>query len=911
MFSLVVAVIAVSAMGIGFSMIGESGSIDRPDTGQAPNITTTPGGFGQATTNQSADPVTYRVTATSASAVNRTELRRYGDVGTQATNHVEVTLTRANASRVANLTWVESLRPAQQGVPADDASTNHSTVDTSTAQSALPTGDDVKIGVIDNEFDTSNSIITDQVAADYSFRDSPGDPYHGTSVAEIVATIAPNSSLYVASIASGTDTEAAISTLTEDDVDIIVMSLAWLADDDGDHFLTDDVNTARDQGVLFVNSAGNYAQVHWEGEFQSADGDQIHEWAGSDERNCIPNCETTLSGDVVIRLDWEDDGDGSQYQLALYNPETDEIIETSETSFGGDHSILATNIRSQPIDLVVANIEGPADDKIELTVFGGPRSIQYNVPSSSLTPPADVPSVLTVAAYEPDRNRIAPYSSQGPTDTGQRGVDITGYTNLQISSGIFAGTSAAAPYIGGVAALVQAASSEDLSPDELEAALTETAIDRGPAGSDPIWGAGLVNGSAAVASVQPENDRFEPNDERETATNIGPGSYDALQIVRGDRDYFAVELEANTSLTATAAFSHQTGDLELGIYGPNGELQAASTSTTDNETVRLDRATTAGTYYLVVIGATNDTVAPYSLAVETEQQTPVSTASVQLANQTTAGASVNVGNATLPDGGFVTIHDGSLLDGATFDSVHGTSPYLSAGSHTNISVSLTEPYDTNGTIIAILYRDTNGNEAYDFVSSKGASDGPYTTTDGEIVLDAATLTVEAQVAIDGLETAGPVAPGETVSVTYEYMNLGTDAAAAGRIELDTPAGVKAVAIDGNGTSGLGATPQSVLYGFNGPIASGETKATTVTFRVGNETDPGDVRVTATAFIEGTEQTASHSTTVAVADDVVAQFDENDDGTIGPAEAQAAIVALNNGEISPRAAQQIIGALNAS
>lgn len=42
---------------------------------------------------------------------------------------------------------------------------------------------------------------------------------------------------------------------------------------------------------------------------------------------------------------------------------------------------------------------------------------------------------------------------------------------------------------------------------------------------------------------------------------------------------------------------------------------------------------------------------------------------------------------------------------------------------------------------------------------------------------------------------------------------------------------------------------------------------------------------------------------------VAQFDENGDGAISPAEAQAAIVALNRGEIGPSTAQEVIVALN--
>ena len=73
--------------------------------------------------------------------------------------------------------------------------------------------------------------------------------------------------------------------------------------------------------------------------------------------------------------------------------------------------------------------------------------------------------------------------------------------------------------------------------------------------------------------------------------------------------------------------------------------------------------------------------------------------------------------------------------------MRGTSAYLEAGSHSDIEVSLDAPYESDGTVIAMPHQDTNGNEAYDFVSSDGADDGPY-TADGAAVTDDASLTVE-------------------------------------------------------------------------------------------------------------------------------------------------------------------------
>jgi len=117
------------------------------------------------------------------------------------------------------------------------------------------------------------------------------------------------------------------------------------------------------------------------------------------------------------------------------------------------------------------------------------------------------------------------------------------------------------------------------------------------------------------------------------------------------------------------------------------------------------------------------------------------TATVSISDQSSDGSAVTVDNVTMSQGGFVTIHDGTLLDGEVINSVRGTSDYLEAGSHSDVEVSLDDPYEEDGTAIAMPHQDTNGNEAYDFVTEEGDADGPY-TEDGDPVLDDAALTVE-------------------------------------------------------------------------------------------------------------------------------------------------------------------------
>jgi PGF-CTERM protein len=135
-------------------------------------------------------------------------------------------------------------------------------------------------------------------------------------------------------------------------------------------------------------------------------------------------------------------------------------------------------------------------------------------------------------------------------------------------------------------------------------------------------------------------------------------------------------------------------------------------------------------------------------------------ASVTFAPQASGGTTVVVEEVFLPDGGFVTMHDSTLNDGATFESIRGTSEYLAPGIHRNVVVTLDDPLAEDGTLIPMAHQDTNDNQAYDFATSEGDADGPY-TADGDIVLASGEVTVSASVTIDR-----QTADGTTVVVDH-------------------------------------------------------------------------------------------------------------------------------------------------
>lgn len=177
-------------------------------------------------------------------------------------------------------------------------------------------------------------------------------------------------------------------------------------------------------------------------------------------------------------------------------------------------------------------------------------------------------------------------------------------------------------------------------------------------------------------------------------------------------------------------------------------------------------------------------------------------ATVTLEDQSTDGMSVKVASVTMSEGGFVAIHDSRLLDGDALGSVVGVSDYLESGTHEGVTVKLDEAPDDGETLIAMPHLDTNGNQAYDFVTSEGSEDGPYTDSDGAVTDDAtvsvegktsqqfrAELTGENEVPPVDTEASGEshfMLSGDESQLKYEIQAQNLENAVAAHIHLGGP-----------------------------------------------------------------------------------------------------------------------------
>jgi len=256
--------------------------------------------------------------------------------------------------------------------------------------------------------------------------------------------------------------------------------------------------------------------------------------------------------------------------------------------------------------------------------------------------------------------------------------------------------------------------SGDTIVDEEDTRLNATfSVKEGALSDDDTSSSALYSTSERDATLNLDEDGFvtvsaAAGQEVSGTTNVAPGSE------------FEVEMESESDANPFVLRPEAT-------VGPNGTY----TATADFSDY------SAGTNFTV---QTLDVDGDEDFSDEEDGRiVEASTATVSISDQESDGSEVVVDSAQLSDGGFIVIHDSSLLEGEVAGSVVGNSEYLEAGSHEDVTITLDEPMDEDFTAIAMPHLDTNGNEAYDFPDA----DGPY-TENGSAVTASANVTVSAE-----------------------------------------------------------------------------------------------------------------------------------------------------------------------
>lgn len=199
-----------------------------------------------------------------------------------------------------------------------------------------------------------------------------------------------------------------------------------------------------------------------------------------------------------------------------------------------------------------------------------------------------------------------------------------------------------------------------------------------------------------------------------------------------------VSLDVNRSPPGGVA--NQTTLNQSGTYG--AALYRDSNNNSRFEFITSGRATDRP--FITQSGSTARLVSDSaSITIRGSREDPNATpaASIRFPDQHTDGVDVTIQSVTVPQGGFVVVHNQSYLRGGdpTETSV-GYSQYLSAGTHRNVSITLLESVQRDQQLVAIPARDTDGNQSYDYIRTDGFQDVGY-TDGGEVVTDTASVTV--------------------------------------------------------------------------------------------------------------------------------------------------------------------------
>lgn len=424
----------------------------------------------------------------------------------------------ANLSHVIRLELPQKATPKQrliqgQGVNVTFAATWH--------EQGL-TGQGVKVGVLDLGFagyrDLLGSELPEEVTVgQFGDRSGFASEVHGTACAEIVHEMAPEAELVLAYY-DGSDAAMgeAVQWLIEQEVDIISNSTGsnGLTPMDGTGFVAEMVDEARDQGIFWVNAAGNEADVHYRGDYVDADGDNLHDFAPG--LSTLPFAPFDSGIEVQIILSWNDwQAVDQDYELILYNADGDVLAKSEEPQDGSEGQYPIEGLfyvfdDTEIYYLSIENYEGNANGQATFDIFvhGGSIDPDYVVPAYSLTSPSDAFGAFAVGAVNWADDVLEFYSSNGPTADGRIKPDLAAPSVVDSASyapEAFDGTSAAAPHVAGAAALIRQAF-PDFGPAEVATYLQERSLDLGPAGADNAFGAGRLNlGQSPDEAEAPEN----------------------------------------------------------------------------------------------------------------------------------------------------------------------------------------------------------------------------------------------------------------------------------------------------------------------------------------------------------------------------------------------------------------------
>jgi hypothetical protein len=585
----------------------------------------------------SAGNVEVKLTVTSQTAEQLQKLKDLGmQIGLTLPKYgiIEGTLPYSQVEAVAGLDFVTNV--GAPGYPLHNTGAVTSEGDTvlRAAEARAVFGVDgsgIKVGVMsDGVTHLANSVATGDLPSSPAvgvLKAGSGD--EGTAMLEIVHDLAPGSPLAFYGPNTSSDMVAGIAALKAAGCKVIVDDIIFFDQpkfEDGP--IAQEAHAFYTSGGVYVTSAGNFAQGHYIHPYVRSAGSPYagypyaHVYSGTD----IGNTFTVPNGGIIKTfLHWNNQcgHSGDDFDLFLVRSSDGYILAASvDPQDGNDNpweGLAWQNTTGSSLSVFIAVFEyalvSPPPLILDYHVWNnfGPPGLQYVMPQNSVIGHSAVAEVLsTAAAAAATPNIIEPFSSRGPgtvyfpTPEERQVPNITGVDGVQTKTGQlgffgnpFYGTSAAAPHLAAIAALVWDAK-PTLTPSEVHNAITSTAVDKPPAGYDFAWGFGLADAYEAVASVAPAApQKLIGVNAGAPSTGAYPGSYFFLYrfqaVDTGDVVIFKIKTSAS-------------GNVKVAIYAdsagaPGALLSAVNTSTPviagwNNITITSTSVVTGNYYWL-------------------------------------------------------------------------------------------------------------------------------------------------------------------------------------------------------------------------------------------------------------------------------------------------------------------------
>ncbi|MBX2814605.1 MAG: S8 family serine peptidase [Saprospiraceae bacterium] len=504
-------------------------------------------------------------------------------------------------------------------------------------------GAGVKIGVLSDSYNKSAVFGNQSAQIDVDGGVLPGNPAVGSANAsavqvlqelpgdgsdegrgmlQIVHSVAPEATLlFHTAFISPNSFADGIRALSDADCDVVVDDVTYITESFfGRGVVAQAVNeVVTGSGVEYLTSAGNFADRSYESTFSTTAGNK-HDFQGGDFLQ-----ELTLEpGDYLMVLQWDD----QLYSIGESGAQVDLDIYLADANGNKIYGFNRNNLGADPVEVMPFSVISSTATKTNLLIENGGTSSAEGMPikyvvfkaggsgqngfsaeyfqgGSTVVGHANHPAAMTVGAVRYTDTptyggtlKTESFSSVGqgakPDFTGPNGGNVTINLGNDFSEDVdnlpnFLGTSAAAPHVAGICALLIEAQDKFGVSFDLRSKLQSTAIDYGEQASK--MGAGFVSAFSTLESFA----NPAPDISKLDLSALGPNpSEGGVIVIEGSffndqtqvflRDMELEVLAGSTDSTLIVEIPPFLGNPPIWIYNAplaNGDGGADTTYTND------------------------------------------------------------------------------------------------------------------------------------------------------------------------------------------------------------------------------------------------------------------------------------------------------------------------------------------